>query len=137
MMTEKDSNECLNICVDSDGREDPCCKPKCCLKKLGILVFPGNSSAPIVDPSRISYSFRLSVNHDVDWQPVVNKSVQRCYDHVVSTSVEFDVVTCIGIPSALNRIIDCSHKENFLKCPKWNQDDENCVPVYKYIENDC
>lgn len=137
-MAQEDYQHCLKICVSPNGRiEDPCCEPACCLKKIGILVPSDNSSEPAVDASRISYSFLLSVGGDIGWQPVINQSVRRCFDQVENTPVQYEYEDCPGMPTILNKIVNCCYKENFLRCARWNQSNEDCVFAYKYVENDC
>lgn len=138
-MAQEDYQQCQNICVNPGGWvSDPCCEPECCLSRIGITTPILNDSYDVnIDPLRISYSFLLSVDHDIGWQPVVNQSVQRCYDQIENTPVDYEQMDCPGIPSVLERIIDCCYKENYLRCPRWNQQNKNCIYAYKSVKNDC
>lgn len=137
VIDEESHNYCKNICAPRGFVSNPCCIPECCYTKLGIIYKSSSSRYNNINPDRISYSFLLSVNDDIGWEPVVNQSVQRCYDEIENNPVETMHGTCMKIPSTLSEIVDCAYKENFLRCPRWNQKLKECVFTYKYVVNDC
>lgn len=77
-------------------------------------------------------SFMMSVHNNTDWYPIVSAAVQKCYDHHVNDKLG---TNCGLVPLALLAIIDCSYKQIFLNCVKWNPHNLiECSYSKEYVE---
>lgn len=126
---------CKDKC-EKDGESDiTCCTLACGLNTLGVLhTATNNEGKNQIDVywHGLVYSFLLSVGNDTQWTPVINETVQRCYNQFSETN-EFD---CSGrIPNHIFSIIECCYVEHFLKCAKWNPHGlKECEFTYKYVQ---
>lgn len=105
--------QCRDKC--SVGRPGPwdnpftCCIFQCCLLASGQLVVVENddgTSQVVVDWQAIVSSLLLSVGNDTQWTPIVNETVQRCFEQHGNTG-EYN---CEGlIPITLVEMVNCSY----------------------------
>lgn len=106
-------DQCRDKC--SVGRPGPydnpftCCIFQCCLIASGQLVVVENddgTSQVDVDWRAVVSSFLLSVGNDTQWTPIVNETVQRCFEQHGNTGEYI----CEGlIPINLPPIVNCSY----------------------------
>lgn len=125
--------ECNETCMFEE-EDDECCIYTCALEKNGMIYNVTNedgSTSVDISSKAVVRSFMLSIGNEVQWVPVVTKSVQRCYDQFISASG----FKCDGrIPMSLLDIIACSQIENFVKCPPWNPSNlKECEYTLQYL----
>jgi hypothetical protein len=86
----------------------------------------------ILDPQSLRDSFLFSVKNEPAWEPVITRSVQRCAYDLIGSSDEYQ---CEVVPMEFYSIIDCTYKENFLKCPVYNPFKlPECSATRRYVE---
>lgn len=131
---ESEFSTCSDECEAVGLSRDLCCLLRCVCNKLGIYHdAPLESSDEKLEmfPEGFINSFLMSVNNDEQWVPVVTQSTLRCFDQFADPSLENE--TC-GLPGYFYLVLDCTHKELYLKCPKWNPSElAECKFTYDYM----
>lgn len=85
-----------------------------------------------LDVNGMRLSYLLSVDNDTLWIPVVERSLERCFNEIDETN-KFDCVD--QIPMRIYDIIDCAYVENFLRCARWNPNRiKGCADTYEYAK---
>lgn len=87
-----------------------------------------------IHSDKITAAFLLDVNNDTRWQPVVNRSVERCYNDFVGHT---DTYQCEVIPRSLYDIADCTYAQNFLQCPVFNYSIPDCEYIMLFFYYNC
>lgn len=133
MILDFQFNECLHLCKDYKDDENNCCLRICSLKQIEVLLFSTDPNMkPQVNYEGLTYSFLLSIDNDTRWEPVIRASTSRCYYDQFGTT---DGYQCDVIPNSLYNVIECSYKENFLKCPNYNPNEiSECKETYEFLE---
>jgi hypothetical protein len=132
VIMEYQVKSCQNDCPGS-RIYDHCCLKICVYTQSGILKFSTDPNvAPELESNGFVASFMLSVDNDTAWEPIVKASTSRCFDDNIGTNDGFE---CEIIPKSLKRVIECTYKENFLKCPNYNPSHiSECKETYEYWE---
>jgi hypothetical protein len=135
MISEKDEEEC-KATFRKPGIPD-CYLNSCYYKKLGITRFLIDPEIrPEFIPEGLMQSFLLSVNEtDGIWEPVVRRSVNRCFDDLTGYAEGYECFE--KIPKMIYEVGFCMHKENFLRCPSWTENPdlkEACDATIKFIK---
>ena len=112
-----------------------CTTTKCAFMSMEILIPTYGENGQFfgydINYKGVISSFLLSVGFDESWGPVLNEVVLRCYDQFSASDGGFE---CNSMPVELFDIIECSYKQNFLKCPSWNpQGILECQYTYEYV----
>jgi hypothetical protein len=116
-------NEEINFECKNEFPIDADCKQiSCHMKKVGITKFVIDPYIrPNFDPEALIQAFLSSVlQTDGVWEPVVRRSVNRCFDDFTGAVDGF--ICDQTMPAILLEVIVCTYKENFLRCPTWNPD---------------
>lgn len=98
-------DNCVDECV---GSSDICC-PIGCLWRLTKVTY----NATNVNLRGLKKTLKNSVDHDFEWEELIEKSVDECGEEVKATGLE----PHCQFPSHLPKLIGCSIKKLFLGCP--------------------
>ena len=112
-----------------------CTQTECTFKSMQVLIPKYGAKGDLlgyeIDFNGIVNSFLMSVGNDESWLPVLKDVVSRCYEQFSTSEGGLE---CNSVPSELFEIIDCSYKQNYLKCPSWNpQGLFECQYTYEYV----
>lgn len=117
VMYQEQLDQCRESCNNTGKADDLCCLQTCSFEKIGVIEMTSPGQNAKIIAQGIKNSFLNSVSNITMWQPIVNQAVDRCYkDYLKSTGG----IICDCIPNYLFDILDCSYRENFLRCPEYN-----------------
>lgn len=127
--------EWYDQCLEINKGRPPCHILSCVMEKSKVIQFIIHPEVrPTFLPEGLIESFMLSVNETREnWQPVVRRSVNRCYEDFEGSEDGYDCDETS--PKIIFDVAYCTMKELFLKCPNFNPDRiENCPITYQWVE---